>query len=144
LKPVTYLQKSVHEPVAHHQGRKSGVQGLPCQLAKQALHSSRLFSQEIFMAKLSLIEVETIAELAKLSLTDAEKATFQEQLSAILDYAEMLQRVDTTNIPPTASAIPLSNVMRLDEVALSLSNEEALFNAPESEDGSFKVQAVLE
>ena len=96
------------------------------------------------MAKLSLVEVETIAELAKLSLTDAEKATFQEQLSAILDYAEMLQRVDTTNIPPTASAIPLSNVMRPDEVTLSLSNEEALFNAPESEDGSFKVRAVLE
>jgi aspartyl-tRNA(Asn)/glutamyl-tRNA(Gln) amidotransferase subunit C len=96
------------------------------------------------MSKLTLAEVETIAELAKLPLTDAEKATFQEQLSAILDYAEMLQQVDTTGVPPTASAIPLSNVMRPDEVTLSLSNEEALYNAPEAEDGSFKVRAVLE
>ena len=48
------------------------------------------------MAKLSIEEVEAIAELAKLTLTDEEKAMFQEQLSAILDYAEMLQQVDTT------------------------------------------------
>lgn len=96
------------------------------------------------MAKLSLAEVEIIAELAKLPLTEVEKAVFQEQLSAILEYAEMLQQVDTTGIPPTASALPLSNVMRADEVALSLSNEEALFNAPAAEDGYFKVQAVLD
>ena len=96
------------------------------------------------MAKLSLAEVEIIAELAKLTLTEAEKTLYQEQLSAILEYAEMLQQVDTTGIPPTASAIPLSNVMRADEVTLSLSNEEALFNAPEAEDGSFKVRAVLD
>ncbi|NJN95217.1 MAG: Asp-tRNA(Asn)/Glu-tRNA(Gln) amidotransferase subunit GatC [Anaerolineales bacterium] len=96
------------------------------------------------MAKLSLAEVETIAELAKLPLTEAEKTVFQEQLSAILEYAEMLQQVDTTGIPPTASALPLSNIMRADEVSLSLSNEEALFNAPAAEDGYFKVQAVLE
>ena len=93
---------------------------------------------------ISLQEVETIAELAKLTLTGAEKNMFQEQLSAILDYAEMLQRVDTTDIPPTTSALPLSNVMRLDEEALCLAHEEALFNAPEAEEGSFRVQAVLD
>ncbi len=96
------------------------------------------------MAKLSLEEVETIAELAKLTLTDAEKAMFQEQLSDILEYAEMLQKIDTTGIPPTASAIPLKNVMRPDVNTLSLDNEEALFNAPQTDEGSFKVQAVLE
>jgi aspartyl-tRNA(Asn)/glutamyl-tRNA(Gln) amidotransferase subunit C len=96
------------------------------------------------VAKLSLEEVETIAELAKLTLTDEEKNTFQGQLSAILDYAEMLQQVDTTGIPPTASAIPLQNVMRSDEVALSLDNEEALFNAPDADESSFKVRAVLD
>lgn len=96
------------------------------------------------MAKLSLEEVETIAELAKLTLTNEEKTTFQEQLSAILDYAEMLQQVDTTGIPPTASAIPLSNIMRADEVTLSLSNEEALFNAPDTDETSFRVKAVLD
>jgi aspartyl-tRNA(Asn)/glutamyl-tRNA(Gln) amidotransferase subunit C len=96
------------------------------------------------MAKLSLEEVETIAELAKLTLTEEEKAMFQEQLSAILDYAEMLQQVDTTGIPPTTSAIPVKNVMRPDERRLHLPNEAALFNAPEAEDGQFKVQAVLD
>ena len=96
------------------------------------------------MANLSLAEVETIAELAKLTLTDAEKAMFQEQLSDILDYAEMLQQVDTQGVPPTTSALPLNNVMRPDEVNLHLSNEDALFNAPEAEEGSFRVKAVLD
>ncbi len=96
------------------------------------------------MAKLSLSEVETIAELAKLTLSDQEKVMFQEQLSAILDYAGMLQQVDTTGVPPMASAIPLHNVMRPDETWLSLPNEAALSNAPQAEAGSFKVQAVLE
>ena len=96
------------------------------------------------MAKLSLAEVETIAELARLALAPAEKTMFQEQLSAILDYAEMLQQVDTTDIPPTASALPLHNVMRPDEIRLSLSNKEALFNAPATDDASFKVRAVLD
>jgi aspartyl-tRNA(Asn)/glutamyl-tRNA(Gln) amidotransferase subunit C len=99
---------------------------------------------ETFMAKLSLTEVETIAELAKLTLTDAEKAMFQEQLSAILDYAEMLQHVDTTGIPPTASAISLHNVMRPDEIGLSLSTDEALANAPDDAASSFRVRAILE
>ncbi len=96
------------------------------------------------MAKLSLEEVEMIAELAKLTLTPQEKAMFQEQLSDILNYAEMLQQVDTNDIPPTASAIPLHNVMRPDEVKLSLSTEEALFNAPDTDENSFKVRAVLD
>jgi aspartyl-tRNA(Asn)/glutamyl-tRNA(Gln) amidotransferase subunit C len=100
--------------------------------------------EDYAVAKLSLEEVETIAELAKLTLTNEEKITFQEQLSAILDYAEMLQQVDTTGIPPMASAIPLSNVMRADEVRLSLSNEEALFNAPDADEASFRVKAVLD
>ena len=96
------------------------------------------------MVKLSLEEVEAIAELAKLKLTDVEKALFQEQLSAILDYADMLQQVDTTGIPPTASAIPLKNVMRPDKVRLSLPTEEALYNAPAADQDSFKVKAVLD
>ena len=96
------------------------------------------------MAKLSIEEVETIAELAKLTLTDEEKTMFQEQLSDVLEYAEMLQQLDTPGIPPTSSAIPLKNVMRPDVVALSLENEDALFNAPQAEDGSFRVKAVLD
>lgn len=96
------------------------------------------------MTKLNRVEVERIADLAKLTLTEAEKAMFQEQLSDVLEYAELLQQVDTTGIPPTTSALPLSNIMRPDALALSLPNEEALSNAPEAEDGSFKVRAVLD
>ena len=96
------------------------------------------------MPKLNREEVERIAELARLTLTDAEKEMFQEQLSNILEHAEMLQQVDTTNIPPTTSALPLNNVMRPDEQTLSLPNEDALYNAPEAEDRSFKVRAVLD
>ncbi len=94
--------------------------------------------------KLSREEVEHIAELAKISLTEEEKALFQEQLSAILEYAGMLQRVDTAAIPPTATVLPLRDVMRPDEVRPSLSQEDALANAPQSEDGCFRVKAILE
>jgi aspartyl-tRNA(Asn)/glutamyl-tRNA(Gln) amidotransferase subunit C len=93
---------------------------------------------------ISLEEVETIAELAKLTFSQAEKSLLQEQLSAILAYAEMLQQLDTTGIPPTASALPLDNVMRPDAAQAGLSNEDALANAPSAADGSFKVRAVLE
>ena len=96
------------------------------------------------MAKLTLEEVENIAELAKLTLTSDEKVMFQEQLSNILEYAEKLQQLDTTNVPPTASALPLKNVMRADIKRLSLTNEEALHNAPQADDRSFKVKAVLD
>ena len=89
-------------------------------------------------------EVETMAELAKLIFTEEEKAILQEQLSAILDYAAMLQQVDTAGVPAMTSAIPLDNVMRPDEVQLSLDPETALYNAPEAEAQSFKVRAVLE
>lgn len=96
------------------------------------------------MAKLSIAEVEEIAELAKLTLTEAEKKIFQEQLSEVLNYAAMLQQVDTTDVPPTASALPLINIMRTDEVTGSLSTKDALANAPAAEDNQFKVQAILE
>jgi len=94
--------------------------------------------------KLSHDEVEHIAELAKLSLTDDEKERFGKQLSAILEYAEILQRLDTEAIPPTATVLPLQNVMVVDEVRPAFSREDVLANAPEAEDGCFKVRAILE
>ena len=94
--------------------------------------------------KLSLEEVEHIGELARLGLSDAEKEMFRDQLSAILDYADMLSRLDTTGVPPTASALPLSNVMRQDEVTPSLPIGEGLANAPDADADQFRVRAVLE
>jgi len=94
--------------------------------------------------KLSREEVEHIAELSKVGLTEEEKTLFQEQLSAILEYAEMLQQVDTAAIPPTATVLPLRNVMRTDEARPSLPREDVLANAPQSEGGCFRVKAILE
>jgi aspartyl-tRNA(Asn)/glutamyl-tRNA(Gln) amidotransferase subunit C len=94
--------------------------------------------------KLSRAEVEHIAELAKLELTEEEKIKFCEQLSAILEYAEMLQQLDTEAIPPTATVLPLQNVMRPDEVAPSFSQEDILANAPDTAEGCFRVRAILE
>lgn len=89
-------------------------------------------------------QVAHIADLAKLGLTEEEIERFRRQLSAILDYAAMLDRLDTTAVPPTASVLPLCNVMRADEVRAALSQAEALANAPCVEGGFFQVKAVLE
>ena len=93
--------------------------------------------------KLTLEQVEHIAELAKLSLTDEEKEAYREQLSAILEYADMLQQLDTCAISPTATVLPLQNVMREDLVAPSFSVEDILANAPERQDNCFRVRAIL-
>jgi len=94
--------------------------------------------------RLTLAQVEHIAELAKLALTDEEKTRYQEQLSAILDYAERLQAVDTSSIPPTATVLPLRSVMRPDEPRDSMGRDDVLANAPRVEAGCFRVQAVLD
>lgn len=93
---------------------------------------------------LTLEEVEHIAELARLRLTDEEKALFREQLSAILDYADMLNRLDTSDIPPTATVLPLRTVLRPDEVTPSTPRERLLANAPAQEAGMFQVPPVLD
>lgn len=93
---------------------------------------------------LTIAEVEHIAELAKLALTNEEKERYRNQLSDILDYAEMLNQLDTSAIPPTATVLPLRNVMREDEVKPSLSREEVLANAPDQAEGMFRVRAILE
>jgi aspartyl-tRNA(Asn)/glutamyl-tRNA(Gln) amidotransferase subunit C len=92
---------------------------------------------------LSRAEVEHIAELAKLALTEEERGVFARQLSSILEYFQALQALDTTGIPPTAQVIALKNVMRADEVTPCLSPEEALANAPQAEKGYFKVPTIL-
>ena len=94
--------------------------------------------------KLSREDVLHIARLARLGLTEAEVEKFSEQLSHILGSFEVLQQVDTTDVPPTAQSIDLQTVMRDDEVAESLPPEQILANAPQKDEGFFRVQAVLE
>lgn len=94
--------------------------------------------------KLDRAQVLHIAELAKLGITEEETALFAEQLSAILDYAEMLNRLDTAAIPPTAQAIALRNVTRPDQVCPSYSPDAILANAPQRQDDYFQVQPILD
>lgn len=93
---------------------------------------------------LTLEEVEHIALLARLQLTEAEKQRFQTQLSAILDYAARLQALDTEGIPPTASVLPLRSVLRPDEPRPGLDLQALLANAPDVVDDQFRVPPVLE
>jgi len=94
--------------------------------------------------KLSREDVLHIALLARLGLSESEVEKFREQLSNILENFEVLQKVDTTDVPPTAQSIPLQTVMRDDEVAPSLPAEDILANAPRREDDFFRVKPVLE
>lgn len=94
--------------------------------------------------RLTADEVRHVAELAKLRLTEAEIEQYAGQLSAILEYAERLQEVDTSTVPPTPYILPLVNVMAEDVPRPSLSNEAALANAPDRDDGFFRVRAVFE
>lgn len=95
---------------------------------------------------LSRAEVEHIAELAKLQLTNEELEQYRVQLSAILEYAQSLNQLDTTAISPTASVLPLRSVMAEDVVKHEdiLDRATLLSNAPDTEAGQFRVQAILD
>jgi aspartyl-tRNA(Asn)/glutamyl-tRNA(Gln) amidotransferase subunit C len=93
---------------------------------------------------ISLKQVEHVAGLARLELTEQEKDRYTEQLNAILKYAEKLSALDTEGIEPTDHAVPLFSVLREDEVRPSLPLERVLLNAPDEQDGQIKVPAVLD
>jgi aspartyl-tRNA(Asn)/glutamyl-tRNA(Gln) amidotransferase subunit C len=94
--------------------------------------------------KLSREEVLHIARLARVALTDEEITRMSEQLSNLLEHFEVLQKVDTSGVPPTAQSIDLQSVMRPDEIAPSLPPDDTLANAPRREEDYFRVRPVLE
>jgi aspartyl-tRNA(Asn)/glutamyl-tRNA(Gln) amidotransferase subunit C len=93
---------------------------------------------------LTLEEVENIAELARLTLLEEEKALYREQLSAILDYFAQLRLLKTDNIQPTSSVLPARSVLRSDQAHPGLSQEALLGNASDVEADQFRVPPVLE
>jgi aspartyl-tRNA(Asn)/glutamyl-tRNA(Gln) amidotransferase subunit C len=93
---------------------------------------------------LSRADVDKIARLARLELTETEKQRYQEQLSAVLEYAARLNQLDLEGVAPTASAVSLRNVMREDEVRPSLALEDVLFNAARQTGDQFLIQPVLD
>ncbi len=93
--------------------------------------------------ELSMADVEHVAELARLGLSDAKKKLLRGQLSSVLGHIAALAELDTAAIPPTAQVIELTNVLRDDEVRPSLPTAAVLANAPRHTDGFFEVDAVL-
>ena len=88
--------------------------------------------------------VDHVARLARLDLSEEERERMGSELSKILEHVETIQAMDLDDVEPTSHALPLKNTMRPDEVVGSLSPEEALANAPQSEDGRFLVPRIVE
>jgi len=89
-------------------------------------------------------QVEHVAKLARLTLSEAEIEAFTPQMSRILEHVESLSKLDTSNVPPTYHAVQLQNVLREDEPQTSLDRETVLSQAPDSEAGCFKVPKITE
>jgi len=94
--------------------------------------------------KISEDEVKHIVKLARLRLSDEELSAYSGQLNEIIGYVEQLNTLDTTLVEPTSHVLPITNVMRDDVIAQSLSNEDALKNAPDPADKFYRVPKIIE
>ncbi len=94
--------------------------------------------------KIDQAQVRKVARLSRLDLTEAEVEEFTGQLSAILDYVEKMNELDTANVEPLAHCLPVSNVFRADSVKESLGTEKTLANAPQRDGEFFKVPKILD
>jgi aspartyl-tRNA(Asn)/glutamyl-tRNA(Gln) amidotransferase subunit C len=92
---------------------------------------------------LTVGDVERIAALARLALTDEEKSLYARQLTRILDYARQVAELDTRDVPPTSSVLDEVPLERPDIVRPSLDRQAALSNAPDAASGLFRVPKVL-
>ena len=89
-------------------------------------------------------EVEQVARLARLALSDAEKERMRRELDGILSYIDKLRALDTEGVPPTSHAVPMTNVMREDEPVPSLPQADMLANAPARSGDFFRVPKIIE
>jgi len=94
--------------------------------------------------KITMQDVEHVARLSRLALTDQEKERMRRELDGILSYIDKLRALDTAGVPPTSHAVPMTNVMREDEPRPSLSQDEMLANAPERSGEFFRVPKIIE
>jgi len=94
--------------------------------------------------KIDQAQARKVAKLSRLELTEAEIEEFTGQLSAILDYVEKMNDLDTTNVEPLAHCLPISNVLRQDRAKESLGTEKTLANAPQRDGDFFKVPKILD
>jgi aspartyl-tRNA(Asn)/glutamyl-tRNA(Gln) amidotransferase subunit C len=94
-------------------------------------------------ARITRQEVEHVARLARLALTEEEVEALTHELGAILDHAADVSALDTADVPPTAHPLPLVNILRPDEARAGVPRDEVLAEAPEAEDGRFRVPRIL-
>jgi len=94
--------------------------------------------------KITAKEVEYVAKLARLKLTEQEKELFTQQLDSILDYMGKLNELDTEKVQPTFHVLPLKNVMREDEVKDHHLQKELLSNAPETDGSFYSVPKIID
>ena len=94
--------------------------------------------------KVTREDVENVALLSRLSIDEKDMDKNIQELSEFLEYVARLQQMDTENVMPTAHVLPIQNVFREDVVKPSLDRDLALSNAPESEDGYFRVPKIIE
>ena len=92
----------------------------------------------------SEFDIKYVANLARIALTPEEEARLGSQLGDILRYVKKLEELDVSDVEPMAHAVPLDNVLRADEVQPSITNEEALANAPKKANGLFVVPKIVE
>ena len=102
----------------------------------------KLYRQDMEREMITLKDVEHVAKLARLELTEEEKITFTKQLGDVLKYVEQMNEVDTTGVVPMAHAFDVVNVMREDVVVYEQTKEELMKNAPAEENGFFKVPKI--
>jgi len=95
------------------------------------------------MSRISIDQVKHVANLARLAITEEEAEKFTKQLDAIIGFAEQLNELDTENVEPTSHVLDIKNVLREDVPQKGLPREEVLKNAPEEQDGQFKVPSIL-
>ncbi len=95
------------------------------------------------MAAISREEVQHVAKLAHLALSDEELERVGNDLNRVLEYFNALQQIDTADVPPTSHAIPMQNVYRDDTVGTSLTTEDTVANAPDGVDEFFRVPRVV-
>lgn len=108
------------------------------------LFNKSLVGMEVFVLSLTKEQVERVAHLARLNLTEQEKEKMIIDLGAIIGWADELGTLDIQNVEPTAHIIPIHNVFRLDAVKPSMDLELLLSNAPSQESGCFSVPKIVE
>jgi aspartyl-tRNA(Asn)/glutamyl-tRNA(Gln) amidotransferase subunit C len=96
------------------------------------------------MSKIGRGDIEKVALLSRLAFTPEEAERFAGQLSRILEYADKINALDTKDVEPTSHSIPMTNVFRDDSPRPGLTRDEALANAPEAEDGCFRVPQIIQ